>query len=109
MFPEPPDLEVTIGRDGDIVTVTVAGEIDMVTSTRLNRELDTMFDHDPLLARLRIDLERVTFMDTIGIAVLLKARRRALEAGVHFSVISTSPAIGRLLEITGLTSLLADG
>ena len=108
MFPEGPDLEVTVARDGDIVVVTVVGEIDLVTSTRLNRELDSTLDHDPPPARLRIDLEQVTFMDTIGIAVLLKARRRALEAGARFSVISTSPAIGRLFEITGLTSLLAD-
>ena len=47
-------------------------------------------------------------MDTIGVAVLLKARRRALEVGAGFSVISTSPTIERLLEITGLTSLLAE-
>ena len=108
MFPEPPDFEVTIARAEDIVTVTIVGEIDLLTSTRLNRELDATLDQEPPPSRLRIDLERVTFMDTIAVAVLLKARRRALEAGARFTVISTSPAIGRLFEITGLTSLLAE-
>jgi anti-anti-sigma factor len=108
MFPEPPDLEVTIVREDDIATVTVRGEIDLATSTRLNRELDIALDEPPPPARLRIDLAGVTFMDTTGVAVLLKARRRALELGARFSVSSTSPTIGRLLEITGLAALLAD-
>ena len=41
-------------------------------------------------------------MDTTGVAVLLKARRRALEAGCRFTVKAASPTIQRLLEITGL-------
>src|SRR5262245_15139567 len=108
MFPEPPDLEVTIVRADDAITVTIKGEIDLATSTRLNRELDAAIDREPAPARLRIDLSGVNFMDTTGVAVLLKSRRRALEVGARFSVISTSPAIKRLLEITGLASLMAD-
>jgi anti-anti-sigma factor len=108
MFPGPSDLEVTIVRVDDVVTATVVGEIDLATSTQLNRELDTALDCEPPPARLRIDLAQVNFMDTSGVAVLLKARRRALEVGARFSVSSTSPAIKRLLEITGLTALLAD-
>ncbi len=57
---------------------------------------------------LRLDLLGVAFMDTSGVAVLLKARRRALEAGCRFTVKSASPTIQRLLEITGLASLLAE-
>ena len=55
-----------------------------------------------------MDLIGVCFMDTSGVAVLLKARRRALERGCRFSVSSSSPTITRLLEITGLTELLRD-
>jgi anti-anti-sigma factor len=108
MFPEPGELAVSVARDGLVATVTVGGEIDLATSTRLNRELDMVLDLQPPLERLRIDLFAVTFMDTTGVAVLLKARRRALEIGARFTVSSTSPAIGRLLEITGLSALLAD-
>ena len=45
-------------------------------------------DVQPPPARLRIDLAEVTFMDTTGVAALLKARRRALEVGARFSVSS---------------------
>jgi anti-anti-sigma factor len=47
-------------------------------------------------------------MDTTGVAVLLKGRRRAHEVGCRFTVISTSPTIARLFEITGLAGLLTE-
>ncbi|HET6548826.1 MAG TPA: STAS domain-containing protein [Solirubrobacter sp.] len=99
-------LTVTTTHDGETSTVTIAGEIDLATSTRVNRELDMALDRTP--RRLHIELAAVPFMDTTGVAVLLKARRRALEQGCGFSVTSTSPAIARLFEITGLTGLLAE-
>jgi anti-anti-sigma factor len=105
---DPPLLNVTITHLGDTSTVRLAGEIDLVTSTRLNRELETLLDRVPPPTRLRLDLREVGFMDTTGVAVLLTARRRAHELGCRFSVISTSPAIARLFEITGLAGLLAD-
>jgi anti-sigma B factor antagonist len=107
MAPEPPDLAVEISRTGDTTTVVVTGEIDLATSTRLNRDLDSVLDRVPLPVLLRIDLAGVGFMDTTGVAILLKARRRALELGCQFTVIALSPALARLFEITGLSSLLA--
>ena len=93
---------------GDTTTVTVAGEIDLASSTRINRELDMVFDRVPSPLIVRVDLAAVGYMDTSGVAVLLKARRRAQELGSRFTVISTSPAIARLFEITGLAGLLSD-
>ena len=100
----PPGLEVHIAHEAGSTTATVVGEVDLLTSVALNRELDMALDAGP--EWLRLDLRDVVFMDTSGIAVLIKARRRALEAGCRFSVKSASPAIQRLLEITGLASLL---
>jgi anti-anti-sigma factor len=109
MSPEPPELTIRTAHAGDTTTVVLEGEIDLATSTRLNRELDAVLDRVPPPMRLRVDLAAVGFMDTTGVAVLLKARRRALESGCRFAVSSTSPAIARLFEITGLAGLLTDG
>ena len=102
----PPELEVHVDRSGDVATVRVVGEIDLSTSTQLNRALDGVLEARP--TRLRLDLMEVEFMDTTGVAVLLKARRRALEADCRLTVTSSSPTITRLLEVTGLTELLRD-
>jgi anti-sigma B factor antagonist len=102
------DLEIRTSYDGDAATVIVEGEIDLATSTQLNRELDAVLDRAPAPVRLRIDLGAVEFMDTTGVAILLKARRRALEQGCRLTVISTSHALTRLFEITGIAALLAE-
>lgn len=102
----PPGLDVTVTHEGATTTVAAAGEIDLVTGVRLNRELEIAIDAAP--EWLRVDLAAVDFMDTTGVAVLLKARRRALDAGCRFTVKSASHTIQRLLEITGLATLLAE-
>jgi anti-sigma B factor antagonist len=102
------DLDVQTSYAGDAATVVVRGEIDLATSTTLNRALDEVLDRVPAPVRVRIDLAAVEYMDTTGIAVLLKARRRALEQSCRFTVISTSRALTRLFEITGLAGLLAE-
>src|SRR3954468_19964407 len=99
-----PELEVHVDHGGDVATVRIVGEIDLSSSTQLNRALDAALDRAP--TRLRLDLTDVPFMDTTGVAVLLKTRRRALELGCRLTVSSSSPTITRLLEITGLTALL---
>ena len=101
-----PELDVEVAHEGATTTVAVRGEIDLLTTVRLNRELETVAEAAP--EWLRIDLSQVSYMDTTGVAVLLKARRRALEAGCRFTVKAASPTIQRLLEITGLAALLAE-
>lgn len=101
-----PGLEVHVTREAGVATARVVGEVDLLTSVALNRELEIVLEGAP--DWLRLDLREVVFMDTSGVAVLIKARRRALEAGCRFSVKSASPAIARLLEITGLASLLGE-
>ena len=101
-----PELDVQVTHEGSTTTVVVVGEIDLVTSVRLNRDLEIVFEAEP--EWLRIDLAQVAFMDTTGVAALLKARRMALETGCRFSVKAASPTIQRLLEITGLATLLGE-
>jgi|SRR4051794_23516747 len=101
-------MDVRTAYAGDTATVTVVGEIDLVSSTTLNRALDDVLDRYPPPAWLRLDLAAVEFMDTAGVAILLKARRRALEAGCRFTVASSSATLQRLFEITGLAGLLKE-
>jgi anti-sigma B factor antagonist len=105
---EPPSLSVRIAYAGDSATVTLAGEIDLLSSTALNRELNDLWDRVPPPARVLVELADVGFMDTSGVAALLTARRRAADVGCRLVVTSTSPVIARLFAITGLQSILGD-
>jgi anti-anti-sigma factor len=104
----PPELALRTTFIDDVATVIAEGEIDLLTSVRFDREIEALLAVAPLPRTIRVDLDSVGFIDSSGVAILLKARRRAIEAGVRFTVTSVSPGIARLFDITGLASLLIE-
>ncbi|HEY7077967.1 MAG TPA: anti-sigma factor antagonist [Solirubrobacteraceae bacterium] len=101
-----PSLRIRIAHDGDECTVTVAGDVDLATSTQLKRALDEALDGEPAAATIRADLGGVGFLDTTGLGLLLAARTRALGRGSRFIVTSTSAELDRLFDITGVATYL---
>ena len=91
---------------GDVCTVVLIGEIDLFTSTSVSVEFELILNRQPRPAAIHVDLLGVTFMDSMGIAILIKARRQATAAGCRFSVTSMSPVIANVLEMSGLRPLL---
>jgi anti-anti-sigma factor len=58
--------------------------------------------------RTRFVLGGVTFMYSIGLAVLLSARRHAASVGCRMRVSSTSPTLAQLFKLCGLDEVLMD-
>ena len=91
-------IDVSIA-DGTRVVV-VFGEVDLAVSDRLRESL-LVGDED-----LVVDLTRVSFLDSSGIAVLLRAHRRQVTNGHQFALRGANGAVSRVLEITGVYELL---
>ena len=89
----PLDLAVVDGL------ATIRGEIDLSTAPRVAHWLTTL--PDPL----HVDLRGVTFMDTAGLHALVSARRH----NPTMRVVHSSPAVVRLLQISGLVDYLGGG
>jgi anti-sigma B factor antagonist len=88
-----------VGLDGAIV-ITVSGELDMSNAERLSETISaTIADHPE---RLVFDLRNLRFMDSAGIAVLI---RTAGEVG-DVEIRDPAPAVRRVLELTGLTAVM---
>ena len=51
---------------------------------------------------VQVDLKDVTFVDSSGINLLLKLRRRADELGATMTILSASDRVRYLLTVTGL-------
>jgi len=96
-------LTVTVDRDGDVVTVVAQGEVDIDNCQRFG---DALVAHVAPSTKLRVDLKDVGYMDSSGLRSLLSARAAMEGAGGSFTVSDASSIVRRLLEITGLTSLL---
>lgn len=87
------------------MTMQITGEIDHHRAKDLMREMDRKLELScPSI--LTLDLSGVTFMDSSGIAVLLRAFRRTRELEGQFSVIGVPRQAGRVLQAAGLHKLM---
>ena len=80
----------------------VSGEIDAHTAPDVAAAIATSAG-----GRLVIDLSGVEFVDSSGLRVLIDAHQRLQEAGGSLTIDSPSPAVRRLLEISGVDDYLA--
>jgi anti-anti-sigma factor len=106
---EPPPLVIETTRDGDECRVVLAGEIDRSNVSRVSRALESVLAARPHPRVLRVDLEAVTFMDTLGVGTIVRARLRAVERGCEFHVSAVSAEVAAVLRIMGLSDLRSDG
>ncbi|MYV40856.1 anti-sigma factor antagonist [Streptomyces sp. SID1328] len=85
--------------------VIVRGELDLVSGDQIRARLV-----EALAAsshRLELDLSGLSFCDCAGLNVLLELRHRALSQGKTVTIQAASPAIDRLLDLTGAQKLFS--
>jgi anti-sigma B factor antagonist len=92
---------VSSERDGDVVTVVVAGDIDLAVDPAVEAAV-LGASAAAGVTMVRVDLSAVTFLDSSGITLLLKGRRRADERGVAYRVTGARDMTRQVLEITGV-------
>lgn len=85
---------------GGPTTVHLSGELDMLTSTALNRRLRQALRHSA--DGLILDLSRMSFCDASGLGVLIDIQNRARSRGIALTLAAPRPSMSRLLRITGL-------
>jgi anti-anti-sigma factor len=87
-----------------VVEIAVRGDLDMRTGKLVQQALEHSYE-DEGAELLSLDLSRVTFIDSMGLRVLLRARRAAQALERALVLASPSPSVMRLLEITGMHEL----
>ena len=98
------DFRVETHTTGRAATVTVSGELDLVSSPTLEEALERVGGTDVDLVLL--DLRGLDFMDSTGLHLLIKAQQRLQERGRQFAVIRGGVQVERLLSLTGVAELL---
>lgn len=96
-------LERVARQDG--VCVAVAGEVDAYTAPKMLAELLAAIEQDP---RVSVDLSAVTFMDSQGLASLLRARQQAERYGGTLRLERVSTRVLKLLQLTRMDSVFPD-
>lgn len=87
------------------LTATLSGELDHHGAKQVMEELDRRMDRD-LPRRLTIDMGGVTFMDSSGIAVLLRAHRRMAQLQGSMAVSNVPQQAQRVFQAAGLHRII---
>ncbi|SCG55353.1 STAS domain-containing protein [Micromonospora inositola] len=98
-----PAWQHTINHLGTASVITLAGELDFAADGDVRQLLDAELQQ-PSLTDLRIDMTRVTFIDSTMLGTLVHAYN-AIDDTDRQLTISPSPVVRRILEITGLSHL----
>ncbi len=97
------NLSCQVSADG-LATVTVRGDLDLATADRTVRYVADVIDrHDgPVSA----DLSGLAFCDACGLGALIRITARADAAGRRLELINPSPAVTRIMRLTGVDDRL---
>ena len=95
----PTPFRVGNAREAGTLVILVEGELDMNTAPQLERELERPLgtSDDPLL----IDLSSCEFIDSTGIALIVRAWQQLGDDG-RFALCGVGNQVERVLDITGL-------
>lgn len=83
--------------------IAVAGEIDAHTAPRLDSMIFDEIANGH--ADVALDMAKVAFVDSSGLRVLIRHRNELHQLGGSLRIVSASPAVEQLLDITGVAEL----
>lgn len=101
--PQPGSLSLTTRWDeSGAAVLLVTGDLDMLTAPQLTQSLDEVLDRHPRLAV--VDLTKVDFLGSAGLAALVTAHERA--DGTRLRIVASARQTQRAFSMTGLDELL---
>ncbi|MER6113513.1 STAS domain-containing protein [Streptomyces hirsutus] len=96
----PLSVEVTVVRE-DVALFTVQGDLDADTGTEFQHHLANQLHHGR--RHFLLDLTEVPFMDSSGMNIILRVYQEARELPGSVHIISPTPAVRRILDLTGVS------
>ena len=101
----PTRFEIRMQRDGEVVYVEPAGELDLATSATLRNRVDALMATDA--QQVIVDLRRLTFIDCAGVRALLALDGDARRHAARLSLIQGHNPVCRIFALTATVDALA--
>lgn len=94
------DLTVNSRTADPFVIIEIGGEIDVYTAPKLREAIVSAVEDGH--HRLIVDVQKVDFLDSTGLGVLVGALKRVRADGGSLDIVCTQERILKIFEITGL-------
>lgn len=98
-----PGLVVDVELRESIAVVTVNGEVDLATASALSDGIEQAMSKSP--SAVIVDLSGVSFLASVGMSVLITARRK-VSNGAQLLVVADGPYTRRPMELVGLDATI---
>ena len=95
-------LDVWVDDTPSRVVIKLAGELDLATVPQLRQVLDA---HARGGQTMVLDLREVEFVDSMGLAALVRARHRAIARGAKLELIAPPEPVYKVFTLTRLDQL----
>lgn len=105
---QPQDLgnEISVRMEGQkIAVVTLGGEVDIVRSPDLQVSLKNAIGQTPKGGGVVVDLSEVTYMDSSGVATLVRGLQLSRKKGVGLVLCSLQDRVRSIFEIARLDTV----
>ena len=99
------DLSLSTRTEGDRTVVVVGGEIDVYTAPKLRERIIELVDEGQY--HLVVDLEKVEFLDSTGLGVLVGGLKRVRGHDGSLQLVCTQERLLKIFRITGLSKVFA--
>jgi anti-anti-sigma factor len=96
------EFSCTAKMSADGVVLTVAGDVDLAAHARFQTGIEQCWDGS---TDLLIDCSGITFLDSMGLRVLVHALQRATTGGHTITLAAAGPPVLRVLELAGIKDL----
>lgn len=94
------EMALETRTEGPFEIIEVGGEIDVNTAPRLREAIVASIEAGH--TRLAIDVEKVEFLDSTGLGVLVGALKKVRADGGTLDIVCTQERILKIFDITGL-------
>ncbi len=95
----PEAFSIQSESDGQVHRLTPSGELDIATAPLLQTEFEAA--RDAQAEKIVVDLSRLTFIDSTGLALALLMAEECKEDD-RLRIVNDSPTVDRLIDLTGI-------
>lgn len=96
-------LDIGKKTEGDKLTVSLDGRVDTMTAQVLAKELEASING---VKELVIDLEKLTYISSAGLRILMSAQKAMDEQKGTLKVVNANDSVMDIFETTGFTAVL---